>query len=61
MSEEGKPHFSFSCFTGAPVTLENVPGRAGGRPGAWLLQDASLFVEGIGEQLGMGGWSGEGG
>lgn len=56
MSENGKPHFSFPCFTGAPVTLENVPGRAGGRPGAWLLLDASLFVEGVGEQLGMRGW-----
>lgn len=61
MSEKGKPHFSFPCFTGAPVTLENVPGRAGGRPGAWLLLDASLFVEGVGEQLGMRGWGGWGG
>lgn len=56
MSEKGKPHFSFPCFTGAPVTLENVPGRAGARPGAWLLLDASLFVEGVGEQLGMRRW-----
>lgn len=63
MSEKGKPHFSFPCFTGAPVTLENVPGRAGGRPEA-LASSGCFFVCGgdrrAAGDAGMGGGVGRG-